>query len=131
MKGLDTNVLVRYLVKDEPRQAARAVDLIRTASRRGEACFLNQIVLCELVWVLETAYRYSRKTIADVVEKILLTEEFDVEDRDVVWAALARYREQPGDFADYLIGRKNLAHGCDRTFTFDRVLSGDPDFELL
>ncbi|MDA2933166.1 type II toxin-antitoxin system VapC family toxin [Acidobacteria bacterium AH-259-D05] len=131
MKGLDTNILVRYLVKDDPVQAATAVDFIHTASKEGEICFINNIVLCELVWVLESAYAYAKATIADVLERILLTEQFELEDRDSVWAGLALYKEEPGDFADYLIGRKNLGYGCARTVTFDRALAKAPDFELL
>ena len=52
MIGLDTNVVVRYLVKDDPRQAEKAATFIQKQSRRNDVLFLNHIVLCELVWVL-------------------------------------------------------------------------------
>ena len=131
MIGVDTNVLVRYLVQDEPRQAARATAFIRTASLRNESFFVNNIVLCELVWVLQSAYNYPREVISDALEKLLLAEHFEIEDRDTVWTALALYRERHGDFADYLIGSKNLAYGCDRTVTLDRSLRNQPAFEQL
>ncbi len=131
MIGLDTNILVRYLVQDERRQSARATAFIRAAALRKESFFVNDIVLCELVWVLQSAYSYSKEVISDVLEKLLLAEHFEIEDRDTVWTALAFYRDRQGDFADYLILCKNLACGCDRTMTFDRSLRNQPAFEQL
>ncbi|MDA2938084.1 hypothetical protein MYX75_07475 [Acidobacteria bacterium AH-259-A15] len=64
LTGLDTNVLDRYLVKDEPRQTRTAVRFMRETAERGDLLFLNQIVLCELVWELESAYGYAREDIA-------------------------------------------------------------------
>jgi predicted nucleic-acid-binding protein len=59
MIGLDTNVLARYLVRDDPG-------------------FINRIVLCELVWVLESAYGYSKDTIVAVLEKLLRTSQLKI-----------------------------------------------------
>jgi len=129
--GLDTNILIRYLVKDDARQAKRAVQFIQEVVQRGELFFLNHIVLCELVWVLEGAYGYSKSEIGDVLQKLLLTKQFEMEDRDAVWAALDTYQKGPADFSDYLIGEKNTNHGCDRTATFDRSLKDHPAFRVL
>lgn len=67
MKGIDTNVLVRYLVKDDKEQAkiASAYIHIQKIVAAGELCFINMIVLCELVWVVESAYGFQRKEIAE------------------------------------------------------------------
>ncbi|HEY3129264.1 MAG TPA: PIN domain-containing protein, partial [Acidobacteriota bacterium] len=78
MIGLDTNVLVRYLVQDEPRQSARARAFIVGAALRKESFFVNSIFLCELVWVLQSKYRYSKEVICDVLEKLLLAEQFEI-----------------------------------------------------
>jgi predicted nucleic-acid-binding protein len=131
MIGLDTNVLVRYLVKDDPRQAAKAAAYIRDAIERNETLFLNHIVLCELVWVFELAYRYPKHTVLDVLEKVLLTKQFLIERKDEVWAALGEFREDHGDFADYLIGRANHSRGCEHTVTFDQTLKGSQTFRIL
>ena len=131
LTGLDTNVLIRYLVKDEPRQTRTAVRFMRETAERGDLLFLNQIVLCELVWVLESAYGYAREDIGSALEKILMTEQFEIEARDEVWAALEGYQKGPGDFSDYLIGQKNLKQGCSHTLTFDRSLEDDAAFALL
>jgi predicted nucleic-acid-binding protein len=131
MIGLDTNVLVRYLTQDDPAQFAAVDRLIRKARHTGEAFFLNQIVLCEAVWVLESVYRYSREVIAQSVEKLLMTVDFEIDQRDDVWVALAEYKRYGADFADYLIGRCNVTHGCGHTVTFDRLLKGASGFQLL
>ncbi len=131
MKGLDTNILVRYLVRDDQKQAQKASSLINKVSSSGELCYINAIVLCELVWVLESAYSYSKKEIAGVIDKILVTRQFQIDRKDLVIHALREYREGKGDLADYLIGRSNRAAGCDSTATFDRALRGNTSFEVL
>jgi len=131
LKGLDTNVLVRYLVKDDERQAERASTYIRRINSSGELLFINNIVLCELVWVLESAYEYKKKDIADVLEKILLTKQFEIESKDMVRQAIHDYRNEKGDIADYLVGRINHARGCDKTATFDQSLKNNVLFSVL
>lgn len=131
MKGLDTNVLVRYLVRDDERQAEKASAYIRKTVSSGESCFINHIVLCEMVWVLESAYSFSKKEIADVLEKMLITKQFEIESKDIVRQAVHDYSHGSGDLADYLIGRINHFKGCDVTLTFDRVLKQGPFFILL
>lgn len=61
MRGLDTNVLVRYLVRDDKKQAEKASAYIHKITASGKRCYVNHIVLCELVWVLESAYEYSKE----------------------------------------------------------------------
>ncbi|MBI2071584.1 MAG: type II toxin-antitoxin system VapC family toxin [Gemmatimonadetes bacterium] len=131
MRGFDSNVLVRYLVKDDPGQAAIVDRLIAETVAHDAVVFLNTIVLCEAVWVLASGYDYSRHEIADAIEKLLLTQQFEFEERENVWRALKRFRDRKADFADYLIGEKNLSNGCDRTSTFDRALKDEDGFELL
>lgn len=131
MIGLDTNVLVRYLVQDEPIQAVKAARFVQQSLKSGETFFLNHIVLCELAWVLESAYGFPKNVLVDVLEKLLLTQQFAVEDRDVVWTALEHYRHGTADFSDYLIGEKNRRSGCSRTETFDRDLKAAALFDLL
>lgn len=131
MKGLDTNVLVRYLVTDDKKQAEKAGAYIRRTVASGESCFINNIVLCELVWVLESAYDYDKESIADVLERILVTKQFELERKDITRQAVHDYREGRGDLADYLIGRINQALGCDATVTFDRALKNATPFMAL
>lgn len=131
MKGVDTNVLVRYLTQDDAKQA-RAVDaLIATTIEEGSRLRVDDIVLCELVWVLRHAYRFDRSTIVAALDKVLSTSLLVFEDREVLRQALDDYRNQHGDFADHLIGRRNLRSGCESTATFDGELEGSASFTLL
>lgn len=131
MKGLDTNVLVRYLVGDDANQAATAARHIERHCRADAPCFINAVVLCELVWVLESAYDQPKAVIAEVIEKLLRTAQFAVEDAEMAWAALSDYRAHGADFADCLIGRRNRAQGCEDTATFDKALKGLATFRLI
>lgn len=131
MKGLDTNVLVRYIVRDDKKQAERASAYIRKATETEKICFINCVVLCELVWVLESAYEYSKKEITLVLEKILMIKQFEIETKDIVRQAVHDYQNGKGDIADYLIGRINHVRGCEITATFDRNLKNNSNFEIL
>ncbi len=131
MKGLDTNVLVRYLVKDDRKQGEMASRYIQMAANSGEKCFINCIVLCELVWVLDSAYGFAKEQIVEVLEKLFVTKQIDIERKDVARQALQDYKNGKGDIADYLVGRINQAHGCDTTATFDKVLKKSTMFHLL
>lgn len=131
MKGLDTNVLIRYLVGDDKNQSKRASRFVRSECTLESPCLLNRIVLCELVWVLETAYGYSRKVTGDVLEKILRTGQFLLEDPDAAWSALRAYRITGVDFADCLLGKINRNLGCETTVTFDRKAGSLEQFTLL
>lgn len=93
--------------------------------------FLNGVVLCETVWVLERGYGIAKDVIADVLEKILVTRQFEVEDRDQVWRAQKAYEAGKADFADHLIGERKALAGCRATVTFDTALEETAGFELL
>ncbi len=131
MKGVDTNVLIRFIVRDDADQAAAADHFLESECSREAPCLINRIVLCELVWMLDRGYRYRRGPIAGVIDKILRTEEFRVENAAEAWAALQAYRDGRADFADCLIGETNRALGCAVTATFDRYAGRMEEFVLL
>lgn len=131
MRGLDTNVLVRYLTQDDPAQSRKANAVIAEAVERNEPCAISAVVLCELVWVLRGAYRLDRPTIAITLEKVLETAQLVVEQADLARRALDDYRRGRGDFADYLVGWRNRQAGCSDTVTFDRALARNPLFRVL
>ena len=131
MKGLDTNVLARYLTEDDPVQARRAAAWITTTVARGDRCFISPVVLCELAWVLRTAYRISKADLLLTLDRLLATTQFVIGEKDVVRAAVEAYRAGQADFADYVIGVTHREAGCDRTATFDRRLRGLAAFQLL
>lgn len=131
MTGVDTNVLVRYLTQDEPRQARRATRFFEELADHGGRCMMDPVVLCELVWVLHGAYGLKRDLIADTIDRLLNASQIEVDRRDVVQAAAAQYRRGPGDFADYVIGESHRRSGCETTVTFDRRLAKASGFRLL
>lgn len=131
MTGLDTNVLVRYLTWDDPDQAARAAALIEESAEAGAPLFVSTVVLCEVVWVLETAYGTARSEVLDTLDALLRTAQFTFSEKDVLWAALGDARRGEADFPDCVIGRQGDAAGCERTVTFDRTAAAGPHFELL
>lgn len=131
MIGLDTNVLVRYLTRDDAGQYGRAAALIDAAANRGEQFVVNTAVLCELAWVLGSSYRYSREEIAGALEQILATAQFEVERLDDARQALRDFRSTKADFSDALIGRINRSLGAGHTVTFDRSLKAVETFRML
>ncbi len=120
MTGLDTNVLVRFLVRDDAAQAKAAERFLREQCTTEEPGWVNRIVLCELVWVLDRAYGYSREHIAGVLERLLRTRQLAVEGFPHAWKALSAYRDAKGDFADSLLASTNREAGCGHTVTLDR-----------
>lgn len=130
MRGLDTNILVRYLTQDE-KQWQRAEQYINEALAAGETCFVSSIVLCELIWVLRSAYRIPREELITTLEKILRTNHFDFENKAAAWRAFQQFQKGKADFSDYLIGTTNQQIGCTETVTFDTKLQDVEGFRLL
>lgn len=120
MIGIDTNVLVRYLTRDDEQQSEIAHNYLMSECTVEQPAFINRVVQCEVVWVLERAYRYTREQIAHALEMIFRTRQFQVEDQEAALAALRLYRQGKADFADALIGAGNKTAGCEVTVTFDR-----------
>lgn len=120
MTGLDTNVLVRYITRDDPEQYRAAKTFLESTCTPEQPGYVNVIVLCELVWVLKGAYDASTEEIIRMLDQILRTRQLQVQQRDQVRTALEDYKHSPVDFADCLIGRLNQNAGCSTTVTFDR-----------
>ncbi len=131
IKGLDTNVLVRYLTQDDEKQAEAATQAIEDASGKGEKMLIQPIVLCELMWVLESAYNYPKTDLLRTLERILRVAQFEIAEKDTVWQALSDFRRGKGDFSDYYLGRANERVGAAITLTFDKTLKGIPYFQIL
>ena len=127
MIALDTNVLVRFLVDDDPAQCRRARALVKRATNRG-GVFISDIVLCETVWVLSRAYRLPRKDICGVLRQLLMAREVALPSPDAAARAFDAYEQRKGDFADYLIREHAEAAGCRTVATFDKTLLEEHGF---
>lgn len=127
MIGLDTNILVRYVTADDLEQWQLAAALIEA---EGQLCFLSNIVLCELVWVLRgKPYQFTRPQISGVLEAMLTTPVMEFENRSAVYQALQRMKVGKADFSDYLIGAIAHQAQCTITYSFDRKLIGERGFQ--
>ena len=131
MIALDTNVLIRYLVQDDPTQAKQSTQFIEANCTEDEPCFIGQIVLCEVAWVLESNYDQDRQQIAHIIEELLQVGQLEVQQPEVVWRALSDYKNSNADFPDHLLARVNQSAGCNYTVTFDKKASKQPAFEPL
>jgi len=129
--GLDTNVIVRYLVQDDPRQSAAATRFVERTISPENPGFIAGITLCEVVWVLAECYGADRARIKSVLEGLLTSKQLTVEEADLVWKALRAWDVSPADFSDALIGQIVAARGGEKTVTFDRAAAKLPGFELL
>lgn len=116
MVGLDTNVLVRLATKDDPKQAARARDLLIAEPQ----LFVNRATVLEFVWVLDYVYEYTRDQIVATLVRLVNLEKILVEDRLVVEAATNLFARGV-DFADALFAESNAAKGCVTTCAFDKA----------
>ena len=131
MIGIDTNVLIRYIVQDDPEQSAKAVRFIEANCSKNAPGFINSIVLCEIVWVLKRAYKYNKNLITMVLKQILITTELEIENSDCALLALHDYEKGHADFADYFIAQINRDKGCEATVTFDQKTSDCRQFTIL
>lgn len=131
MIGLDTNVLVRYVIQDDPAQAEAAGQLIESQCTPESPGLVSVIVLSELVWVLRGAYGYDKSVVVSVLRQVLQTAELAVEDPGLAWSALADFERTNADFADCLIGHRNHAAGCAETYTFDKKAAHGRYFEMV
>lgn len=129
MKALDTNVLVRFLVRDDPQQSARAKAFVERAIAAGEPLFLPDVVLAETVWVLESAYGFGRPDVVATLRQLLRSRDLRFSDADGVSRAIEAFERGRGGFADYLIREEALAPGCSALVTFDKKLQKEPGFE--
>jgi len=130
MIGLDTNVLVRYIVQDDPVQSRRATEILEHRLDDDNPGFISIVAMAETVWVLERAYRLPAEDVVAAVERMLQADVLVVENEQEVFAAMTALEEGLGSFADALLGALGAKAGCSATLTFDRRALRLPDFEL-
>ena len=128
MIGLDTNVLVRYLVRDDAIQFEKATELIERRLDVDEPGFVSVVAMAELAWVLDRAYGFSAFEIAGAIERLLQADALAVESETEVFAAMIALREGRGSFADALIAALGVKAGCAHTLTFDTKALRLPGF---
>lgn len=131
MIGVDTNVLVRYLVQDDARQAAIASRFIERELASGRPGHVSLVVLAETVWVLQGSYGIGKAELIAMIATLAADARFVVQDADALWLALETCEQTDADLADALIRHVDGRHGCSHTVTFDKRASQSAGMVLL
>lgn len=130
MRGVASNVLVRYFAADESPQSKTVEEAFERARADGERFYITGLTLCELVAVLLRGYSLEKVAIADLLDKLMHLDLFEIENRELALRALERYRSGPGDFSDYLMAQIGKRAGCRDTLTLDAALNGERGFTV-
>jgi predicted nucleic-acid-binding protein len=130
MIGLDTNILVRYIMQDDVAQANKATSLIESF-KKGRLGYFTNITLVEVIWVLESCYELKKQDIVRVIEGLLKAREIKKENSELLWRALKLFKELNVDYSDCLISVISSSDGCTETFTFDKKASKLSGMTLL
>ena len=127
MIGLDTNLLLRAVTKDDAIQSPVARHLLQQLTKQTPG-YINIIVLSEFAWTLDRRYAYSRAQIGEAIEALLASTSYAIAERDAVNRALTRAEEQALDFSDSLLCEQIIVAGCTTTMTFDKKAARQPGF---
>lgn len=124
MIGIDTNVLLRLLLDDDPAQGARIAAWLSALPAAAGEVHVSDVVLAETTWTLASAYRQPKSELLKALLALLAEPMFGFENRGAVAAAVAAFETAACGFSDCLIVAKNQALGCASTVTFDLRMQG-------
>jgi len=129
--ALDTNLLVRLLTNDDVAQAARVEAWLVANATPQLPAYVDHMVLCELGWVLERSYGYSRAHVHAAIAALLEHDVLGVESPPLVRQALQWFADGPADFSDYLLAARARSAGCEAVLTLDRKAAKTATHRLL
>ena len=118
MVGLDTNVVLRYLLQDDPKQTIRANHIVDHVLSRRNPGLISLVTILEIVWVLRSLLKQTPTEIATHLEHLLAADSLEVQNEQQVFEAAFVFKRGTGEFEDALIGALNAWAGCPHTFTF-------------
>jgi predicted nucleic-acid-binding protein len=131
MFGLDTNVLVRFLLKDDQKQAECARRVIDEALRAGEPVAVGLLAILETEWVLRSCAKLEKKTVITAFRMLLESHDLRIEHEESLEAAIYQYENSSADFADCLMATRYNRSGCTAMLTFGRKAASIPGVVLL
>lgn len=131
MIAIDTNVLVRFLVRDDEAQAESARRRLKLAEERRERLFVPLLVVLETIWVLESAYDKTRPEILECIRDMRQMPVFEFQEDRAIEAFLNDGLVYKADLSDILIAYSAENAGCDGGITFDKAAARLPFFSLL
>ena len=131
MIGIDTNILIRYVLRDDLVQASKASRLIESLSEERPG-YITLITVAELFWVLDRSYKLTRIQFAFVLHSLIDSMTLSFEKEDILSEALDMFsHSNSADFSDCLITRCCIANSCESIFTFDRTAAKAAGMTLL
>jgi predicted nucleic-acid-binding protein len=131
LRGLDTNVLLRFLLRDDRRQAAAARAAIEEALAAGEPAVVSLVTLAETEWVLRSNAQLGKPDVLAIFRKLLETRDLVFENEDAVEEAIFLYEQSKADFAECLMLAQYRRLGCTAMLTFDVRAAKLPGAELV
>jgi predicted nucleic-acid-binding protein len=131
MIGVDTNIVLRYLLADDDAQHRMAAQLIDRRCSPDEPALVSDVVLAEIAWFLTRRLKLSREDIAGQLIALLENTHLHIASAAAALVALLAYRDGNADFADYFVAALNSEHGAPRTYTFDKDAASDGSLTLL
>ena len=131
MIGLDTNVILRYLLQDDPKQTRQANVIFDRQLSEQNPGFISLATVLEIVWVLRGLLKQSSSQIASHLENLLAADSLEVQNEQQVFDAAFALKHGTGGFEDALIGALNAWAGCSHTLTFDRKAARLPHFQAM
>lgn len=131
MKAIDTNILVRFLVGDDTKQATKVYKLFKETENNKEELYIPIIVLIEVIWVLESVYNSERNELINLLGELILMPIFKFENLNAIQQFIPEALSQKYDLSDLLIAQTAYLHGCNTVITFDKKASKHKLFSLL
>ena len=131
MKALDTNVLIRFLVRDDEQQANLAYNKFKQAEANQEKLFVPILVTLEAIWVLDSVYELTRHEVIEVLDNLLLLPILQFEKQSTIRNFITTAQETNLDLSDLLIAHSSKESNCSSVITFDKRASKFELFELL
>lgn len=130
MKGIDTNILIRFLIGDEELQAKKVYKIFKKAESEKNELFVPLLVMLELIWVLESVYEISRTDILESISELILMPILKFEHQSALQQFTHAAQGNKYDLSDLLISHSAKAQGCETVITFDKKASKFTLFEL-
>ena len=130
MKGIDTNILIRFLVGDDKQQTKKVYNIFKKVELDKKELFVPLLVVLELIWVLESVYEVSRPEILDSISELLLMPILKFEHQSALQQFTNSGQGNKYDLSDLLIAHSAKEQGCEAVLTFDKKASKFQLFEL-
>jgi predicted nucleic-acid-binding protein len=131
MKAVDTNILIRFLTKDDEKQSEKVRIMFENAEKTGQTFLICTSVVLELIWVLKSVYELSDDDVKMTLEKLLQFPVLEFENGALISKIIGHHEKHIPDISDLLIGLNALVCGCEKTITFDKKASSSQLFEML